>query len=133
MARWLVKSDPDTYAFADLVRERRTTWDGIANAAALGHLRRMKKGDDCLVYESGGVKAIVGRARVVAGPANNSVNPRLASVELAAAGALAHPVSLAAIKADPAFAAWELVRISRLSVMPVPDPLWQRIEAMARG
>lgn len=133
MARWLVKSDPDTYSYADLAREKRTTWDGIANAAALGHLRRMAKGDDCLVYETGGVKAIVGRAKVVSAPRADPADPKLATVELAAGEPLARPLTLAAIKADPAFAAWELVRISRLSVMPVPEPIWQRIERLTRG
>lgn len=133
MARWLVKSDPDTYSFADLLREKRTTWDGIANAAALGHLRRMAKGDHCLVYETGDVKAIVGHARVVSAPTADPVNPKLASVVLAAGEPVARPLTLAEIKADPAFAAWELVRISRLSVMPVPEPVWQRIERLTRG
>jgi len=127
MAHWLVKSDPDTYSFADLLREKTTTWDGIANAAALGHLRRMAKGDDCLVYESGDVKAIVGYAKVAAAPRPGIVDPKLATVELAAGKPVARPLTLAAIKADPEFAAWELVRISRLSVMPVPAPIWRRI------
>ncbi len=133
MARWLVKSDPDTYSFADLVRDQTTTWDGIANAAALGHLRRMAEGDDCLVYETGGVKAIVGRARVASAPKADPADPKLATVALRAGPPIARPLSLAAIKADPEFAAWELVRISRLSVMPVPEPIWQRIERLTRA
>jgi len=132
MARWLVKSDPDTYSFADLARDRKTIWDGIANAAALGHLRRMAKGDDCLVYETGGVKAIVGYAKVASTPRADPADPRLATVELAAGKPAARPLTLAAIKSDPAFAAWELVRISRLSVMPVPEPIWQRVERLTR-
>ena len=128
MARWLVKSDPDTYSFADLVRDRTTTWDGVANAAALGHLAPDEAGRRLLVYETGDVKAIVGRAKVVSAPKADPDDPKLATVELAAGGAVARPLTLAAIKADPAFAGWELVRISRLSVMPVPEPIWQRIE-----
>lgn len=131
MARWLVKSDPDDYAFADLVRDRRTRWDGVTNAAALGHLRAMRRGDDCLVYETGAVKAIVGRARVASNPVADRADPKLVSVALAAGAPLPRPVPLAAVKADPAFAGWELVRISRLSVMPVPEPLWRRILRMA--
>jgi predicted RNA-binding protein with PUA-like domain len=133
MAHWLVKSDPDTYSFADLLREKKTTWDGIANAAALGHLRRMAKGDDCLVYETGGVKAIVGFARVASAPKADPKTPKLATVELAAGKPVGRPLTLAAIKADPAFAAWELVRIARLSVMPVPEPIWLRIERLTRA
>ncbi|MGH7338344.1 MAG: EVE domain-containing protein [Myxococcota bacterium] len=127
MARWLVKSDPDDYAFADLARDGKTLWDGITNAAALGHLRRMKPGDDCLVYETGGVKAIVGRARVAAAPRADRRDPKLVAVELAAGEPVKRPLTLAQVKADPAFATWELVRNSRLSVMPVPEPLWERI------
>jgi predicted RNA-binding protein with PUA-like domain len=130
MARWLVKSDPDDYSFADLARDRRTLWDGITNAAALGHLRRMKQGDDCLVYETGGVKAIVGRAKVASAPRADRRDPKLVAVELAAGKAVKRPLTLARVKADPAFATWELVRNSRLSVMPVPEPLWQRIDRL---
>jgi predicted RNA-binding protein with PUA-like domain len=127
MAHWLVKSDPDDYAFADLVRDGRTLWDGITNAAALGHLRKMQKGDDCLVYETGGVKAIVGRAKLASAPKPDRRDPKLVAVELVAGEAVKRELTLAEVKADPAFAAWELVRNSRLSVMPVPEPLWRRI------
>ena len=131
MARWLVKSDPDDYGFADLVRDRRTVWDGITNAAALGHLRKMRKGDDCLVYETGKVKAIVGRAQVASAPVADRRDPKLVSVELAAGRFLKRALPLATVKADPTFATWELVRNSRLSVMPVPEPLWQRLEHLS--
>ncbi len=131
MARWLVKSDPDSYAFADLVRERRTVWDGVANAAALGHLRAMRRGDDCLIYETGKVKAVVGRAKVAATSLAAGADPRSPRVELAAGPPLARPVSLAEIKSDPAFADFALVKIGRLSVMPVSEPLWQRLLALA--
>ena len=131
MAHWLVKSDPDSYSFADLARDRKTTWDGIANAAALGHLRRMVKGDDCLVYETGDVKAIVGRAKVVSAPRADPADPKLATVELAAGEPVARPLTLAAIKADSAFADLALVRQGRLSVVPVPEPLWKRLLEMA--
>lgn len=131
MACWLLKSDPDDYGFADLVRDRATRWDGVANAAALGHLRRMKKGDLVFVYETGEVKAIVGRATVAADAEPGVDDPKLATVRLRAGKRLVRPLSLATIKADPAFAAWELVRISRLSVMPVPEPIRLRIESLS--
>jgi predicted RNA-binding protein with PUA-like domain len=132
MSVWLVKSDPDTYSFADLARDRRTVWDGVANAAALGHLRAMKRGDTVLVYESGAVKAVVGRARVAAGPRPDPAldDPRRVVVDLAAEGSLPAPVTLAAIKSDPAFRDFALVRISRLSVMPVLEALARRILAL---
>ncbi len=135
MSVWLVKSDPDTYSFADLVRDRRTVWDGVANAAALGHLRAMKRGDEVLVYESGAVKAIVGRARIAAGPRPDpgQDDPRRVVVDLAAGAPLPAPVTLAAIKSDPAFRDFALVRISRLSVMPVPPALAARILVLARA
>ena len=130
MAHWLVKSDPDDYAFADLVRDGKTLWDGITNAAALGHLRKMKQGEACLVYETGDVKAIVGRAKVASAPRTDRRDPKLVAVELAAGTAVKRRLTLAEVKADPAFALWELVRNSRLSVMPVPEPLWQRIGSL---
>jgi len=132
MPRWLVKSDPETYAFDDLVRERRARWDGVANALALRHLGAMRPGDEVLVYESGKVKAVVGRARVVSAPYPDPAadDPKLVVVDLEAGARLARPVPLAAVRADPAFAAFELVRQSRLSVMPVPDALWRRLLAL---
>ena len=133
MARWLVKADPDDYSFADLARDGKTRWDGITNPGALLHLRKMAKGDDCLVYETGKVKAIVGRAKVASAPKADPKNPKLVSVELAAEGAVARPLALAEVKDDPAVAAWDLVRNSRLSVMSVPEPLWKRIERRTAG
>ena len=133
MAYWLVKSDPESYGFSDLARERRTVWDGVANALALKHLAGMKKGDECLVYESGAVKAVVGRARVAGDPYVDpgAGDPRRLVVELEAAGALARAVTLAEIQRDAAFADLSLVRQPRLSVMPVPAPLWRRLLALA--
>jgi predicted RNA-binding protein with PUA-like domain len=132
MSRWLVKSDPETYAFDDLVRERRARWDGVANALALRHLAAMRPGDEVLVYESGKVKAVVGRARVVSAPYPDPAadDPKLVVVDLEAGARLARPVPLADVRADPAFAAFELVRQSRLSVMPVPGEHWKRLLAM---
>ena len=133
MARWLVKTEPEEYSFADLQRAGRDVWDGVRNNAALKHMRAMRPGDEVLVYHTGGVRAIVGLARVASAPYPDpkAGDPRWIVVDLEAVAPLARPVTLAAIKADPAFAGWELVRISRLSVMPVPDPLWERILAMS--
>ena len=133
MARWLVKTEPDEYSFDDLVRAGRDRWDGVRNPVALRHMRSMHPGDEVFVYHTGNVKAIVGLARVASDPYPDpqAGDPKWIVVDLEAVRPLARPVTLAAIKADPAFASWELVRISRLSVMPVPDPLWERIMAMA--
>lgn len=133
MARWLVKTEPDEYSFADLERAGRDVWDGVRNHAAQKHLRAMRPGDEVMVYHTGNVRAIVGLARVASEPYPDPTAPggRWQAVDMEAVGRLARPVTLAEIKADPAFADWELVRISRLSVMPVPDPLWERIVAMA--
>ena len=121
MNRWLVKSDPDTYSWADLVREKRTVWDGVGNNTALMHLRAMKKGDEVMVYESGKPKVIVGLATIVKGPYPdpNRDDPRFVVVDLKAGKPLAKPVTLADLKADGGFTEFPLVRISRLSVMPV--------------
>lgn len=135
MARWLVKTEPDEYSFEDLQRAGRDVWDGVRNHAALKHMRSMKLGDEVLVYHTGKERAIVGLARVVreAYPDPEADDEKWIVVDLEATRPLARPVTLAEIKADPAFAGWELVRISRLSVMPVPDPLWERIMAMVGG
>lgn len=133
MARWLVKTEPDEYSFEDLQRAGRDRWDGVRNAVAHKHIQAMRPGDEVLVYHTGKVKAVVGLARVVSDPYPDphADGAKWFVVDLEAVRPLARPVSLAAIKADPAFASWELVRISRLSVMPVPDALWERIMAMA--
>ncbi len=130
MACWLVKSDPEDYSFADLERDRRTKWDGVANALALKHLRAMRKGDACFVYETGKVRALVGLARVAAQRSGEG-DARAVDVELAVERRLARPVSLAEIKADAAYGDFPLVRMGRLSVMPVPENLRRRLSRMA--
>jgi predicted RNA-binding protein with PUA-like domain len=130
---WILKTDTDTYTFDDLVRDRRTVWDGITNALALKHLRAMAKGDLAMIYHSGDQKAIVGLATIASGPYPDpkAGDPRLVVVDLQAGKRLPSPVSLAAIKADPAFADLGLVRMSRLSVIPAPPAQWRRLLAMA--
>ncbi len=121
MASWLLKTEPSTYSWDDLVRERKTRWDGITNAAALIAIRQMRAGDEALIYHSGKDRAVMGIAKVVKGayadPAGN--DPKLAVVDIAPVRALAEPVPLAAVKAVAALADFSLVRISRLSTMPV--------------
>ena len=134
MARWLVKSDPEDYSFDDLVRDRKTVWDGVSNPLALKHIRAMRHGDAVLVYATGKEKSVIGRASVASDPTADprEKDPKLAVVELAAGEPLPRPVTLAEIKADPAFASFPLVRMGRLSVMPVSDAEWRRILDMAR-
>lgn len=128
---WILKTDADTYPFDALERERRTVWDGVSNALALKHIRAMAPGDRAMIYHSGDEKAIVGLARITGAPRPDPKDPKLAVVDIEAAGRVPTPVSLAAVKADPAFADLGLVRMSRLSVIPVPPAQWRRLLAMA--
>jgi predicted RNA-binding protein with PUA-like domain len=131
VARWLLKTEPSEYPYAALEREGRAVWDGIRNALAQRHLRAIRTGDELLVYHTGAEKAVVGVARAVSDPYPDPQDPRLAVFDLEPRGRLPRPVTLAAIKADPAFAGWELVRLSRLSVMPVGDRAWRRLRTLA--
>jgi len=132
MATWLLKSDPDTYSFADLERDKKTTWDGVRNNQALIYMRQMKKGDLVLVYHSGDEKSIVGLAEITssgyADPKHD--DPKLVVVDVKFKKRAAKPVTLAQIKADRDFAGMQLVRQSRLSVMPVPEAMWKKLLTM---
>ena len=130
MAFWLFKQEPDSYSYADLERDGATTWDGVNNALAQKHLRAVKPGDKVLFYHTGDEKAIVGTMTVSEGP--TLVDEKNVAVQVKPLKRLKNPVTLAAIKADEVFAEWELVRIGRLSVMPVNAELWKKIEAMAK-
>jgi len=134
MALYLFKEEPGTYSFADLERDGTTTWSGVKNALALKHLRAIRKGDRIFFYHTGGEKAVVGvmqaTADASADPADETGKSVLVTVK--PVRKLKKPVSLATIKADTAFANWELVRQSRLSVMPVPEDLWKKIEEMGK-
>ena len=134
MAVWLFKEEPKTYSFADLERDGSTTWSGVTNALAQKHLRAVRKGDRVLFYHTGTEKAVVGvmEATADASPDPTDDAGKRVVVTVKPVRKLKTPVALAAIKADRAFAAWELVRMSRLSVMPVPDELWKKIETMSQ-
>jgi predicted RNA-binding protein with PUA-like domain len=135
MATWLFKEEPDTYSFADLQRDGSTTWSGVANPQAQKHLRSVKKGDRVFFYETGKVKAVVGVAEVTADPTTDPTDAagKRVVVTIKPVRPLKAPVELGAIKADRAFAKWELVKQGRLSVMPVPDELWVKVEKMGNG
>lgn len=126
---WLLKTEPSTYALADLEREGRTTWDGVRNALALIHLRAMRPGDELLIYHSGKERAVVGRARVDAAPRTDG---KTTVVDIRFEGRLAAPVPLGALKAEPALAGLPLLRNTRLSVMPITPDEWEAVHRLAR-
>jgi predicted RNA-binding protein with PUA-like domain len=124
MGRWLFKTEPSEYSFEQLLKDKKTVWDGVTNALALIHLRAAKKGDEILVYHTGEIRSIVGVARAVSDARGNVI-------EVAPVKPLLKPVTLAAIKANRKFERFELVRNGRLSIMPVPEELWAEILKMA--
>lgn len=126
---WLVKSEPETYSWDDLVRDKRTDWTGVRNYAARINLNAMRPGDEVLFYHSGGSKSIVGVAEVTkpAFPDTTADEPGWVAVELAPVKALSAPLTLAQIKADATLKAMELVRQSRLSVSPVRPAEFTRV------
>jgi predicted RNA-binding protein with PUA-like domain len=131
---WLLKTEPGTYSYDDLERERKAVWDGVTNALALKHLRSTKKGDLAFIYHTGDEKQIVGIAEVASDPYPDPKenDPKLAVVDLKPYKRLQRAVTLAEIKAEKEFAEFALVRIGRLSVMPVNARIWDRLGQMAR-
>lgn len=132
---WLVKSEPETYAWADLVRDRHTAWTGVRNYSARLHLKAMRPGDTVLFYHSGEAKSIAGLAKVTkaAFPDTTADEEGWVAVELAPVKPLPSPVTLAQIKADAALKTMELVRQSRLSVSPVRPAEFARIRQLGGG
>jgi len=130
---WLFKEEPTHYGYDQLVKDGRTSWSGVRNPVAQKHLRAVRKGDRIFYYHTGKEKAVVGIAKAAghAYPDPADTTGKLSAVDVVPVRKLKRPVTLAEIKADKAFAGFELVRISRLSVMPVPQKLWARIEKMA--
>lgn len=132
---WLLKTEPTAYSFAELQHDKRTVWDGVKNPQALKNLGQVKKGDRLLIYHTGDEKAVVGVATALgaAYPDPKKNDPRLLVIDLAPVAALPRAVPLAEIKASPRFKGWDLVRLPRLSVMPVSAEHWAEIERMAKG
>jgi predicted RNA-binding protein with PUA-like domain len=133
VAYWLLKTEPDSYSWDQLWRDKKTRWDGVTNALALKHIRSMKKGDMALIYHTGEERAAVGMAEITTNPYPDPAenDEKIVVVDLKAKRKLARPVTLAEFKADKAFAGWDLLRIGRLSVVPVPPAMWERIEKLA--
>ena len=134
LMNWLFKEEPTHYSYDDLVRDGKTSWTGVRNPVAQKHLRTVKRGDRIFFYHTGNEKAVIGIAKAIADaypdPADKS--GKLHAVDVAPVRKLKQPVTLAAVKADKYFAAFQLTRVPRLSVMPVSDDEWDRIEKMSR-
>ena len=131
MAHWLMKSEPESYSWADLVRDCSTEWDGVRNNAARLHLKAMKKGDEAFFYHSMSDKAVVGIMRIAREAQPDPKDADWVSVRVEPVKPLARPVTLAEIKSEPKLAKMELIRQSRLSVAPVREEEWQTILKMA--
>ena len=131
---WLVKEEPENYNFDQFMADGHTVWSGVKNPVAQRNLRAMKKGDRVFFYHTGKQKAVVGTATVTveAYPDPKDKRGSLVVVELAPDKKLKRPVTLAEIKSSGSFADWALVRVPRLSVMPVTEDQWAAVEAMAR-
>jgi len=129
VAYWLLKTEPTVYSFSDLEREKKTIWDGVASNPALKHLRAMKKGDEVFIYHTGDETAIVGIAEVAGDPYQDpkSDDRKFTVIDVKPIRRLDHPVSLAVIKKDRRFMSFDLIRISRLSAMPVSPGIWEAV------
>jgi predicted RNA-binding protein with PUA-like domain len=132
--RWLFKTEPSVYSFQQLQKDKKTMWDGVKNNLALKNLKDIKKGDEILIYHTGDEKAAVGIARALGGayPDPSQKNPRMLVVDIEAVKTLPRPVTLAEVKANKKLANFDLVRLSRLSIMKVSDEQWDAMEGMAK-
>ncbi len=132
-AKWLFKSDPETYSFSDLTRDGKTVWDGVSNNLALKSLRSVRKGDEALIYHTSEERAVVGIAEVVSDPYPDpkQKTPRLVVVDVKAREKLPRPVNLDEIKKQAPLKNFDLVRLPRLSVMPVSESQWKALLALA--
>lgn len=129
MAYWLLKTEPSCYSWEDLERDKKTVWDGVTNNLALKYLREMRKGDTAIIYHTGDEKRLVGLAEVSSDPfVDPKLNdPKLAVVELKPKRKLSRSLTLAEIKGNKKLQDFILVRMSRLSVMPVSDEQWKEL------
>lgn len=132
--RWLFKTEPSAYSFPQLVKDKRTVWDGVKNNLALKNLAQVKKGDWVIIYHTGDEKAAVGIAQAASAayPDPAKKDPKLLVVDLEAVKPLPRALTLKDIKANAQLAKFDLVRLPRLSIMPVTEEQWNTIEKMAR-
>jgi predicted RNA-binding protein with PUA-like domain len=133
--RWLFKTEPSVYSYQQLVKDKKTMWDGVGNNLALKHLKDIKKGEQIFIYHTGDEKAAVGVAKALGGayPDPSKGNPRLLVVDIEPVRVLPKPVTLAEVKAHPKLKNFDLVKNSRLSIMKVTDEQWGIMEGMAKG
>lgn len=133
MNHFLFKEEPGNYSYDDLVRDGKTTWTGVRNPVAQRHLRSVKKGDRVFFYHTGSEKSVVGISKALgdAYPDPADKDGKFYAVDIGPVKKLKRPVTLAEVKADKFFADFALVRVARLSVMPVTEEQWERIESMA--
>jgi len=131
--RWLFKTEPSVYSYQQLEKDKKTIWDGVKNNLALKNLNDIEKGDPILIYHTGDEKAAVGVARALSGayPDPSQKNPRMLVVDIEAVKPLPRPVTLAEVKTNSKLANFDLVRLSRLSIMKVSEEQWNIIETMA--
>ena len=130
---WLFKTEPSVYSYQQLEKDKKTVWDGVKNNLALKNLQDIQKGDQILIYHTGDEKAAVGVARALSGayPDPSKKDPKLLVVDIEAVKSLPRPVCLAEVKANKKLANFDLVRLSRLSIMKVSDEQWAIIQKMA--
>ena len=128
--QWLFKTEPSEYSYDDLERETKAVWDGVTNSLALKHLRQVRMGDEILIYHSGDVKAIIGLAQAVSDPYQNprEDDEKLIVINLKPKRRLVRPITLSEIKVIEEFKEFDLLRLPRLSVMPIPDNYWDRLQ-----
>lgn len=133
-SRWLFKSEPSSYSFQRLQRDKKTVWDGVKNNLALKYLSGVKNGDWVLIYHTGDEKSAVGVAQALgaAYPDPEKEDPKLVVVDVRPIEPLSRPVTLAEMKANPKLAKFDLLRLPRLSIMPVSAEQWRVIEQMGR-
>ena len=131
--RWLFKTEPSVYSYQQLEKDKKTTWDGVKNNLALKNLNDIAKGDQILIYHTGDEKAAVGVARALSGayPDPSQKNPRMLVVDIEAVKLLPRSVTLAEVKTNSKLANFDLVRLSRLSIMKMSEEQWNIIETMA--
>lgn len=134
MANWLLKTEPGDFSYADLERDGGTVWNGVSNNWALKNLRAIHAGDRILIYHTGNQRAVVGEAIAESDPYADPAldDPKMVVIDIRPVHAWENPVALVDIKSDPVFSDFDLVRFSRLSVVPVSDRHWNRLAKLAR-
>ena len=133
MNYWLVKTEPETFSWDDLVRDKKAVWDGVRNFQARSHLKKMQQGDQVFVYHTGDEKAVIGIATILKEAYPEPADNEWVAVDLAPGKKLKNPVSLAQIKADERLSDMVLVRAARLSVQPVTREQFEHIIALSGG